>query len=79
SRVLAALTLQRGASGFLRCIRPLRPAAARYLAPVIIVLSLIAVIYSGMVALVQTDMKKLVADPSIWHMGFVTLGLFLVV
>ena len=79
SMVLAAITLNLGAYGFLRFILPIMPDAARYFAPVIIVLSLIAVIYIGMVALVQTDMKKLVAYSSISHMGFVTLGMFLFV
>ncbi|HGG8511412.1 TPA: NADH-quinone oxidoreductase subunit M [Neisseria meningitidis] len=79
SMVLAAITLKLGAYGFLRFILPIMPDAARYFAPVIIILSLIAVIYIGMVALVQTDMKKLVAYSSISHMGFVTLGMFLFV
>ena len=79
SMVLAAITLKLGAYGFLRFILPIMPDAARYFCPVIIVLSLIAVIYIGMVALVQTDMKKLVAYSSISHMGFVTLGMFLFV
>ena len=77
SMVLAAITLKVGAYGFLRFILPILPDASRYFAPAIVVLSLIAVIYIGMVALVQTDMKKLVAYSSISHMGFVTLGLFL--
>ncbi|ORF39490.1 NADH-quinone oxidoreductase subunit M [Snodgrassella alvi] len=77
SMVLAAITLKIGGYGFLRFILPILPDAARYIAPVIIVLSLVAVIYIGMVALVQTDMKKLVAYSSISHMGFVTLGFFL--
>ena len=77
SMVLAAITLKLGAYGFLRFILPILPDASRYFAPVIIVLSLIAVVYIGMVALVQTDMKKLVAYSSISHMGFVTLGMFL--
>ena len=77
SMVLAAITLKLGAYGFLRFILPILPDASRYFAPAIIVLSLIAVIYIGMVALVQTDMKKLVAYSSISHMGFVTLGMFL--
>lgn len=77
SMVLAAITLKIGAYGFLRFVLPIVPDAARYFAPFIIVLSLIAVIYIGMVALVQTDMKKLVAYSSISHMGFVTLGIFL--
>ena len=77
SMVLAAITLKIGAYGFLRFILPILPDASRYFAPVVIVLSLIAVIYIGLVALVQTDMKKLVAYSSISHMGFVTLGMFL--
>ncbi|WP_253355775.1 NADH-quinone oxidoreductase subunit M [Neisseria perflava] len=77
SMVLAAITLKLGAYGFLRFILPIVPDASRYFAPAIIVLSLIAVIYIGLVALVQTDMKKLVAYSSISHMGFVTLGMFL--
>ena len=77
SMVLAAITLKLGAYGFLRFILPILPDASRYFAPVIIVLSLIAVVYIGMVALVQTDMKKLVAYSSISHMGFVTLGFFM--
>lgn len=76
SMVLAAITLKVGAYGFLRFILPILPDASRFFAPAVVVLSLIAVIYIGMVALVQTDMKKLVAYSSISHMGFVTLGLF---
>ena len=79
SMVLAAITLKIGAYGFLRFILPIVPDASHFFAPVIIVLSLVAVVYVGMVALVQTDMKKLVAYSSISHMGFVTLGLFLFV
>ncbi len=77
SMVLAAITLKIGGYGFLRFILPIVPDAAKDFAPVIIVLSLIAVVYIGAVALVQTDMKKLVAYSSISHMGFVTLGIFL--
>lgn len=77
SMVLAAITLKIGAYGFLRFVLPIVPDAARYFAPAMIVLSLIAVVYIGLVALVQTDMKKLVAYSSISHMGFVTLGMFL--
>ncbi len=77
SMVLAAITLKVGAYGFLRFILPILPDASRYFAPVVIALSLIAVVYIGLVALVQTDMKKLVAYSSISHMGFVTLGFFL--
>jgi NADH-quinone oxidoreductase subunit M len=77
SVVLAAIMLKLGAYGFLRFSLPIAPDAAHELAAPVIVLSLIAVIYIGFVALVQTDMKKLVAYSSIAHMGFVTLGFFL--
>lgn len=77
SVVLAAIALKLGAYGFLRFSMPIVPDAAHQLAPVVITLSLIAVIYIGFVALVQTDMKKLVAYSSISHMGFVTLGFFM--
>ena len=77
SVVLAAIMLKLGAYGFLRFSLPVTPDASHYLAPVIITLSLIAVIYIGLVAIVQADMKKLVAYSSIAHMGFVTLGFFM--
>ena len=77
SVVLAAIMLKLGAYGFLRFSLPIAPDASHYLAPFVITLSLIAVIYVGLVALVQTDMKKLVAYSSIAHMGFVTLGFFM--
>ena len=77
SVVLAAIMLKLGAYGFLRFSLPIAPDASQYLAPVIITLSLVAVIYIGLVALVQADMKKLVAYSSIAHMGFVTLGFFI--
>ncbi len=77
SIVLAAIMLKLGAYGFVRFVLPIVPDASHELAPVIITLSIIAVIYIGLVAMVQTDMKKLVAYSSIAHMGFVTLGLFL--
>ena len=76
SVVLAAIMLKLGAYGFLRFSLPIAPDASHYLAGFIITLSLIAVIYIGLVALVQKDMKKLVAYSSIAHMGFVTLGFF---
>jgi len=76
SVVLAAIMLKLGAYGFLRFSLPIAPDASHYLAGFVITLSLIAVIYIGLVALVQTDMKKLVAYSSIAHMGFVTLGFF---
>ena len=77
SMVLAAITLKIGAYGFLRFALPILPDASRELAPLMIALSLVAVVYIGLVALVQTDMKKLVAYSSISHMGFVTLGMFM--
>ncbi|MEY4751290.1 MAG: hypothetical protein RIQ60_3504 [Pseudomonadota bacterium] len=77
SVVLAAIMLKLGCYGFLRFSLPIAPDAAHHYAPFIITISLIAVIYIGLVALVQTDMKKLVAYSSIAHMGFVTLGFFI--
>jgi NADH-quinone oxidoreductase subunit M len=76
SVILAAVMLKLGAYGFIRFALPLFPAAAQAFAPVIIVLSLIAIIYGAIVALVQPDLKKLVAYSSVSHMGFVTLGIF---
>jgi NADH-quinone oxidoreductase subunit M len=77
SVILAAITLKIGAYGFVRFILPIVPDASRYLSGFVIALSLIAVVYISFVALVQTDMKKLIAYSSISHMGFVTLGFFL--
>jgi NADH-quinone oxidoreductase subunit M len=77
SVILAAITLKIGAYGFLRFNMPIAPDASHALAGMMIALSLIAVVYIGFVALVQADMKKLVAYSSISHMGFVTLGFFL--
>ena len=77
SVVLAAIMLKLGAYGFLRFSMPIAPDASREWAWFIIALSLIAVVYIGLVALVQQDMKKLVAYSSIAHMGFVTLGFFI--
>ncbi|WP_066738973.1 NADH-quinone oxidoreductase subunit M [Cupriavidus sp. D384] len=77
SVVLAAIMLKLGAYGFLRFSLPIAPDASHYMAPFIITISLVAVIYIGLVALVQSDMKKLVAYSSIAHMGFVTLGFFI--
>ncbi len=77
SVVLAAILLKVGAYGFIRFSMPIVPDASHYLAGVMIALSLIAVVYIGLVALAQTDMKKLVAYSSISHMGFVTLGFFI--
>ena len=77
SVVLAAIMLKLGAYAFLRLSLPIAPDASHELAWLMITLSLVAVIYIGLVALVQTDMKKLVAYSSIAHMGFVTLGFFM--
>jgi NADH-quinone oxidoreductase subunit M len=77
SVVLAAIMLKLGAYGFVRFSLPILPDASHYLAPMMIALSLIAVVYIGFVALVQADMKKLIAYSSISHMGFVTLGFFI--
>ncbi|MCI1192899.1 NADH-quinone oxidoreductase subunit M [Calidifontimicrobium sp. SYSU G02091] len=77
SVVLAAIMLKLGAYGFLRFSMPIAPDASREYAWFIIALSLVAVVYIGLVALVQRDMKKLVAYSSIAHMGFVTLGFFI--
>src|SRR5262245_31871271 len=77
SVVLAAILLKLGAYGFVRFTLPILPDASRDLAWLMISASLIAVVYIGLVALVQTDMKKLIAYSSISHMGFVTLGFFI--
>jgi NADH-quinone oxidoreductase subunit M len=77
SAVLAAILLKLGAYGFIRFSLPILPDASHYLAGFMITLSLIAIAYIGLVALVQTDMKKLIAYSSISHMGFVTLGFFI--
>jgi NADH-quinone oxidoreductase subunit M len=76
SVILAGILLKLGAYGFIRFALPLFPDAAHTFAPVIIVLSLIAIIYGAIVALVQPDLKRLVAYSSVSHMGFVTLGIF---
>ena len=76
SVILAAVMLKLGAYGFIRFALPLYPEAAQTFGPAIIVLSLIAIIYGAVVAMVQPDLKRLVAYSSVSHMGFVTLGIF---
>ena len=76
SVILAAIMLKMGAYGFLRLSLPIAPDASRYFSGLMVALSLVAIVYIGFVALVQTDMKKLIAYSSIVHMGFVTLGFF---
>ena len=77
SVILAAIMLKMGGYGFVRLSLPMLPDGSRYFAGLMIALSLIAVVYIGLVALMQRDMKKLIAYSSIAHMGFVTLGFFL--
>jgi NADH-quinone oxidoreductase subunit M len=78
SVVLAALMLKLGIYGFLRFSMPIVPLACEQLAWLMIILSLIAILYIGLIAIVQSDMKKLIAYSSIAHMGFATLGCFMV-
>ncbi len=77
SVILAGVLLKLGAYGFIRFAIPLFPQAAQSYAPLIIALSIIAILYGAVVALVQPDLKKLVAYSSVSHMGFVTLGIFI--
>ncbi len=76
SVVLAAILLKMGGYGFIRFSLPMFPDASLYFAPLVFALSIIAIVYTGLVALVQEDMKKLIAYSSVAHMGFVTMGLF---
>ena len=76
SVILAGILLKMGAYGFLRLSLPMLPEASHYFAPMMFVLSIIAVIYTSLVALMQEDMKKLIAYSSVAHMGFVTAGIF---
>ncbi|MDX1975457.1 MAG: NADH-quinone oxidoreductase subunit M [Rickettsiales bacterium] len=76
SVILAGILLKMGAYGFLRFSLPMLPEASHYFAPLIFTLSIIAVIYTSLVALMQEDMKKLIAYSSVAHMGFVTIGIF---
>ncbi|MEE2662436.1 MAG: NADH-quinone oxidoreductase subunit M [Pseudomonadota bacterium] len=76
SVILAGVLLKMGAYGFLRFSVPMLPYATEYFTPLIFVLSVIAIIYTSLVALAQEDMKKLIAYSSVAHMGFVTIGIF---
>jgi len=76
SMILAGVLLKMGGYGFIRFSLPMFPEASAYFAPLIFILSIIAVIYTSLVALAQTDMKKLIAYSSVAHMGFVTIGIF---
>jgi NADH-quinone oxidoreductase subunit M len=76
SVILAAILLKMGGYGFLRFSLPMFPAASQDFAPLIFALSVVAVVYTSLVALVQEDMKKLIAYSSVAHMGFVTMGIF---
>jgi len=76
SIILAGVLLKMGAYGFIRFSLPMLPEASHYFAPMMIILSVIAIIYGGFLALAQSDIKKLVAYSSVSHMGFITLGLF---
>ena len=76
SVILAAILLKMGGYGFLRFSLPFFPDASLFFAPLVFILSIVAIIYTSLVAFVQTDMKKLIAYSSVAHMGFVTLGIF---
>ncbi len=76
SVILAGILLKMGGYGFLRFSLPMFPEASQYFAPMVWTLSVIAIVYTSLVALVQEDMKKLIAYSSVAHMGFVTMGLF---
>jgi NADH-quinone oxidoreductase subunit M len=76
SVILAGILLKMGGYGFIRFSLPMFPDASQYFAPMVFALSIIAIIYTSLVALVQEDMKKLIAYSSVAHMGFVTMGLF---
>jgi NADH-quinone oxidoreductase subunit M len=78
SVILAGVLLKMGAYGFLRFSLPIMPLASEYFAPLVFGLSCVAVVYTSLVALVQEDMKKLIAYSSVAHMGFVTIGIFVV-
>ena len=76
SVVLAAILLKMGGYGFLRCSLPVFPVGSEVLTPLVLWMSVIAIVYTSLVALVQEDMKKLIAYSSVAHMGYVTMGIF---
>jgi NADH-quinone oxidoreductase subunit M len=76
SVILAGVLLKMGGYGFLRFSLPMLPYASEYFAPLVYTLSVVAIIYTSLVAIAQTDMKKLIAYSSVAHMGFVTMGIF---
>src|SRR5512143_3545620 len=76
SVILAAILIKMGAYGFLRFSLPILPEASKAMTPAMLVLSVIAIIYGGVICLAQTDLKRLIAYSSVSHMGFVTLGIF---
>jgi NADH-quinone oxidoreductase subunit M len=76
SVILAAILLKMGGYGFIRISLPMFPEASAYFAPLVYALSIVAIVYTSLVALMQDDMKKLIAYSSVAHMGFVTMGLF---
>jgi NADH-quinone oxidoreductase subunit M len=76
SVILAAILLKMGGYGFIRFSLPMFPAASEYFAPLVFTLSVVAIVYTSLVALMQEDIKKLIAYSSVAHMGFVTMGLF---
>ncbi len=76
SVILAAVLIKMGAYGFLRFSLPILPAAAKAMTPAMLTLSVVAIIYGGLICLAQTDLKRLIAYSSVSHMGFVTLGIF---
>ena len=78
SVILAGVLLKMGAYGFLRFSLPMLPVASEFFAPFVYTLSIIAIVYTSLVALAQEDMKKLIAYSSVAHMGFVTIGIFTV-
>ena len=76
SVILAAVLIKMGAYGFIRFSLPLFPDASKAMTPVMLTLSVIAIIYGAVICLAQTDLKRLIAYSSVSHMGFVTLGIF---